>query len=73
MKATLEFNLPEEQEEFDLVNQARSLYLVIFELEDYLRDLTKYKNIETINVDDLRQKIVNLKLEYNIKELSWKN
>lgn len=70
MKATLEFNLPEEQEEFDLVNQARSLYLVIFELEDYLRDLTKYKNIETINVDDLRQKIVNLKLEYNIKELS---
>lgn len=70
MKATLEFNLPEEQEDFDLVNQARSLYLVIFELEDYLRDLTKYKNIETINVDDLRQKIVNLKLEYNIKELS---
>lgn len=70
MKATLEFNLPEEQEEFDLANQARSLYCVIYELEDYLRDLVKYKNKETINLDELRQKIIDLKLEQGIKEYS---
>lgn len=70
MKATLEFNLPEEQEEFDLVNQARNLYCVIYELEDYLRDLVKYKNKETINLDELRQKIIDLKLEQGIKEYS---
>lgn len=72
MKATLEFQLPEEQEDYDLVNQARNLYCVIYELEDYLRDLAKYKNQETINIDDLRQKIIDLKLEQGIKEYSWK-
>ena len=41
-KATLEFNLPEEQDEFDLANNARKYHSVIWDLDQYLRNCVKY-------------------------------
>lgn len=42
MKATLEFNLPDDQEDFQLVTKAQDLYFVILEMHQYLRAKIKY-------------------------------
>jgi len=42
MKATLEFNLPEDQQEFDLATKAFKLWSVLWELDQSLRSKTKY-------------------------------
>lgn len=47
MKATLEFNLPEEREEFDTCNMASSMHCALHELREYLH--RKYKHQEPEN------------------------
>ena len=42
MKAILEFNLPEEQEEFDNASQGGKMKFVIWKLDQYLRAKVKY-------------------------------
>jgi hypothetical protein len=42
MKAILEFNLPEDQAEYDLCNKASDMYSVIWEMKLWLRSETKY-------------------------------
>jgi hypothetical protein len=42
MKAILEFNLPEEKEEFELAVNSVKWYSVCWQLDQYLRDKTKY-------------------------------
>ena len=42
MKATLEFNLPEDQNEFEMVNNASKTYSVIWEFQQWLRSQTKH-------------------------------
>jgi hypothetical protein len=42
MKATLEFNLPEDQREFDIANQSKDMLCIIGNLEDTLRSYLKY-------------------------------
>jgi len=42
MKAILEFNLPEDQLEFDLVSKASKWYNLAWELDQHLRSQTKY-------------------------------
>lgn len=42
MKAILEFNLPEEEREYQIANQARDMLCVIGNLEDALRSYLKY-------------------------------
>lgn len=44
MKAVLEFNLPEEQEEFDYATKGALYSIVLFELDQYLRTKTKYES-----------------------------
>lgn len=41
MHATLTFNLPEEQEEFETYNKAYKYYAALFDLSNYLRGLEK--------------------------------
>jgi hypothetical protein len=41
-KATLTFDLPEEQSEFDLANNASKYYSVLWDLDQYLRNFVKY-------------------------------
>lgn len=47
MKATLEFNLPEDQNEFELMNDAPRMFCSLIEIERILRNLYKYD--ETLN------------------------
>jgi hypothetical protein len=42
MKATLEFQLPEEQEEFDAANQGRDFKLLVWDIDQHLRNLVKH-------------------------------
>jgi len=42
MKATLEFNLPDDQDDFKLANNALNWYLVCWDLDQELRAKTKY-------------------------------
>jgi len=42
MKAILEFNLPEDQREFEIVNQSKDMLCIIGNLEDTLRSYLKY-------------------------------
>ena len=47
MKAILEFNLPEDQEEYDLFRQVYGMHNVIWEMKEWLRSQTKYAADET--------------------------
>ena len=42
MKAILEFNLPDDQQEYDLANNALNFWRVLYELDQELRSKTKY-------------------------------
>jgi hypothetical protein len=42
MKAILEFNLPEEDKEYELVNNASKMYSVLWDMDQWLRSNTKY-------------------------------
>ena len=42
MKAILEFNLPDDQQEFDLANSGMKFWSVLWELDQSLRAKTKY-------------------------------
>ena len=46
-KATLEYQLPEEQGEFDLANNADKYYLALWEVYVYLRNQSKYYDAGT--------------------------
>jgi len=42
MKAILEFNLPEDQQDFDLATKGMQFWSVLWELDQDLRSKTKY-------------------------------
>jgi hypothetical protein len=42
MKATLEFNLPEDQAEFDLAVNGSKMYSVLWDMDQWLRAQYKY-------------------------------
>lgn len=42
MKATLEFNLPEDQSEYDLCNKALDMSIALHGIREYLRGKVKY-------------------------------
>ena len=42
MKAIIKFNLPEDQEYFDMFNQSSSMHNVLWEMSQWLRSKTKY-------------------------------
>jgi hypothetical protein len=42
MEAILKFNLPEDQEEYDMCNKASDMHYVIWVMKQWLRSETKY-------------------------------
>ena len=44
MRAILEFNLPEDQKQFEMANQSADMYAVICHLEERLRSYRKHGN-----------------------------
>jgi hypothetical protein len=51
MKATLEFNLPEEEAEFDFAVQGGNMYAALWDISQELRTLWKY---EELNDDEFK-------------------
>ena len=54
MKAILEFNLPEDQEEYDMINNASKMYLSLWDIKQMLRSKLKY-NPDGLNTEQLEQ------------------
>lgn len=42
MKAVLEFQLPEDKDDFECASKANDLFLTIFDLDQFLRERIKY-------------------------------
>ena len=72
MKAIIKFKLPEEQDKFDMFNQASSMYSVIWEMNNWLRKQTKY-NADNLSEDtyeafiECREKLIELLNENNVE------
>jgi hypothetical protein len=70
MTATLQFNLPDDQEDFNMAVNGTKWYLTLWELDQFLRSKVKYD--ETISeeaqdiYDNIRQKIRELQSENGI-------
>ena len=45
MKATIEFNLPEDQTEFDIATNANKYYSALFNFQQYLRNKLKHEDL----------------------------
>jgi hypothetical protein len=70
-KATLTFDLPEEQSEFDLANNAGKYYSVLWDLDQYLRNFVKYPSdredpILTDTMAKVRDELWKLMNEHNL-------
>lgn len=71
MKAILEFNLPEEKEEFELAVNASKWSSVCWELDQYLRSKTKYAPDSMPNemyeaLSEMQDKLRELLVENNV-------
>jgi hypothetical protein len=56
MKATLEFNLPEDREEYEMHTQASDLYLAISDLQSMIRQIDRYEDKREISIETIRKK-----------------
>ena len=57
MEATIEFNLPEENREFEITMEAHNLLITLHDLSEWLRDQYKYQGTEKISAEQVRQKL----------------
>lgn len=65
MKAILEFNLPEDQEDLDRANAALSLCSFIYDFDQYLRGQYKYAE-KPDDIEKIREKWYDLQRDENI-------
>ena len=56
-KATLEFELPAEQEEFEDACRATTVLINLGNFDNWLRSKVKYENQEMISIDEVRTHI----------------
>lgn len=56
-KAILEFNLPEEREDFELHMNASKYFCAIHDIKNYIRQLNKYDERDTIPKEELTEKL----------------
>ena len=65
MKATLEYNLPEEQEDFNHATNGFNYYMALVEMDQWLRAEYKYNNNEEMY--EVREKLRQIILDNNVK------
>ena len=65
MKATLQFNLPEEKDEYDFANNGLNYYLTLVEFDHWLRSEYKYNGNEAMY--EVREKLQEFINDNNIK------
>jgi hypothetical protein len=54
MKAIIEFELPEDQEEYEMANNASKMYMALWDIRQLLRSKLKY-NSDGLNDEQLEQ------------------
>ena len=54
MKAIIEFELPEDQEEYEKANNANKMYMALWDIKQLLRSKLKY-NSDGLNDEQLEQ------------------
>ena len=59
MKAILKFNLPEDNQEFELAAKASKMYCTLWEFDQWLRGEIKYNGKELNEVRDKLREIMN--------------
>ena len=57
MKGILVFKLPEEQDAFDDAQKGTSYLCALEDMDNWLRQLSKYTDQETVTIDEARQKL----------------
>jgi len=67
MKGVLEFNLPEEDEEFNNAQFGWKYKLVIQDMFNWLRSKSKYEDVTSVTIEEVREKLVDLEDKYNVK------
>jgi hypothetical protein len=70
-KATLTYNLPEDQDDFDFANNGGKYYSILFEFDQYLRNKVKYAAEDaheeyTNAMDDARTELWSLLESYHL-------
>ena len=55
MKAKLEFNLPEDKDEFNVASKAMDWALIVWDIEQQCRDWIKYENHEFKTIEEALQ------------------
>ena len=65
MKATLEFNLPEDQDDFNYANNGFKYYMALVEMDEWLRSEYKYNGKEEMY--EVREKLREIIFENNVK------
>lgn len=70
MKAILEYNLPDDQHEYDLANSSGAMYNALHDIRDELRRMHKYGEFDGEQweiVDKIYQQFHDILTENNIK------
>lgn len=63
-KAVIEYNLPEEAEEFKVAIAAYTNYSILLDIQEYVRKLSKYDERETLPKDEVIEALRELLSEY---------
>ena len=71
MKAILEFNLPEDQNEYQMANDASNMFNALWDMSQWLRKQTKHipdnmSDIELNTLEKCREEIINILINNNI-------
>ena len=69
MKATIEYNLPDDQFEFDNAVKSMKMYFALTEIKDELRTIWKYEELKENQfemVERIREKFFEILLENEI-------
>jgi len=66
VKATLEFNLPEDNEHFKLANNALAMSIVLEDFDNWLRNKAKYEEQETVTIAEAREILRHMMAEYDL-------
>lgn len=67
MKVIYEFNLPEDQEEYNLHHQASKLHSAIWEYANWLRAICKHGDPDAYNADKCREQLYKFMNEFNVE------
>ncbi len=71
MKAILEFNLPEDQNEYQMANDASNMFNALWDMSQWLRKQTKHipdnmSDIELNTLEKCRKEFINVLINNNI-------